>query len=110
MNSRIRTTATGALVERIATEMHIFVEPVTNYVVVQFQGEEFLLTEAAKPADKLDGRQPMVLPIEDLAASMPAGRDPVTDADLTQVSMAGVLQWLRAMYAQQHAIEHPVEG
>lgn len=105
MNSRIRTTSTGALVERIPTEIHIYVEPVANSVVVMFQGEEFLLMADAKPADKLDGRQPITMPIADLNVTTPAGRDPVTDADLSQVSLRGVLQILRAMYAQQHAIE-----
>ena len=111
-NTRIRTDALGNRIERIATETHIFYRPVDQSADIVFQGEEYLTDAAGSDVvSKLEGRQAMAVNLGDIAAkTYDAGTDPVTGADLSQVSPAGIAQIIRAVYDAEHNIAHaPVE-
>lgn len=103
-NTRIRTDALGNRVERIATETHIFYSPLDQSANIVFQGEEFLTDAAGSDVvSKLEGRQALSVQLASIAAkTYDAGEDPVTGADLSQVSPAGIAQIIRAVYDAEH--------
>lgn len=103
-NTRIRTDALGNRIERIATETHIFYSPLDQSANIVFQGEEFLTDEGgADVVAKLEGRQALSVQLATIAAkTYNAGGDPVTGADLSQVSPAGIAQIIRAVYDVEH--------
>lgn len=103
-NSRIRTTAVGTRVERIATETHIFYEPRSQDANIVFQGEEYMTNpEGTAVYDKLEGRAALALSLSAIATkTYDAGIDPVTGADLSQVSPAGIAAIIRAVYNSEH--------
>lgn len=107
-NTRIRTDALGNRVERIATETHIFYSPLDQSANIVFQGEEFLTDEGgADVVAKLEGRQALSVQLAAIAAkTYNAGADPVTGADLSQVSPAGIAQIIRAVYDAEHNLSN----
>lgn len=111
MNTRIRTTTTGAPIERKATETHIFYDPQTKGANIVFQGEEFLLNPDGSAGDKLEGRQSLVTSLDAIAGrTFHAGADPVTGADLSQISPEGVGLVIRALYDALHQAEYAPKG
>ncbi|CEL40758.1 conserved hypothetical protein [Xanthomonas citri pv. citri] len=102
-NSRIRTLAPGVDVERIAVESHFFYDPLTGVANVVFQGMEFLLLDGAVNK-MLDGREPLTTTSDAIATRMFAAglADPVTGQDLSNVSAAGVVVYLKAVYDRLH--------
>ncbi len=108
-NTRIRTDALGNRIERIATETHVFYDPAhPGTAQIVFQGEEYL-TDATGNAivAKIDGRQSLRIELADIAANTyDAGTDPVTGANLSQISPAGIAQILRAVYDAEHNLAH----
>jgi hypothetical protein len=101
-NTRIRTIANGVTAERIATETHIFYDPLTISAQIVFQGEEFLTIEGAL-SSKFDGRQALQTTLAQIATrTFDAGTDPVTGADLSAVSTAGVTAIIKAVYDALH--------
>lgn len=101
-NTRIREITPGVGAERIATETHIFYDPQSQGANIVFQGEEFLTVGGAIGA-KLDGRQALNVQLSVIAAeTFDAGIDPVTGADLSQISVAGVANLIRAVYDRKH--------
>lgn len=103
-NTRIRTDALGNRIERIATETHIFYRPVDQSADIVFQGEEHLTSpDGETVVSKLEGRQALAASLGAIAANTyDAGIDPVTGADLSQVSPAGIAQIIRAVYDVEH--------
>lgn len=102
INTRFRELASGVGVERIATETHIFYDPQTQGANIVFQGEEFLVVDDAIDA-KLDGRQSLSVQLLAIAGeTFDAGTDPATGADLSQISVAGVANLIRAVYDRKH--------
>ena len=103
-NTRIRTDALGNRIERIATETHIFYSPLDQSANIVFQGEEFLTDAAGTDVvAKLEGRKALSVQLASIAAkTYNAGADPVTGADLSQVSPAGIAQIIRAVYDAEH--------
>lgn len=102
MTTRIREIAPGLNAERIATETHIFYDPQTQGASITFQGEEFLVLDGEIDA-KLEGRQPLHVELLSVASeTFDAGIDPVTGADLSQISVAGVANLIRAVYDRKH--------
>lgn len=103
MSTRVRSTTTGLIAKRIATEIHLFEDPIAGTQQLVFQGEEFLLAPDGSPSEKLEGRQAVVESVSDLAGqTFDAGKDPVTGEDLNRISTEGVLRILHAMYAARH--------
>lgn len=101
-NSRVRELAPGVGAERIATETHIFYDPQTQGANIMFQGEEFL-TIGGEVGAKLDGREALSVELSVIAGeTFDAGTDPVTGADLSQISVAGVANLIRAVYDRKH--------
>lgn len=101
-NTRIRTIAEGVDAERIATETHIFYDPQTQGANIVFQGEEYL-TANGEIIAKLEGRQALQVELQAIAAeTFDAGTDPVTGTDLSQVSVAGVANLIRAVFDRKH--------
>lgn len=105
-NTRIRAITEGVQAERIAIETHMFYDPLTGGANVVFQGQEFLevggeLTQA------LDGREALQTSLAALATrQFSAGVDPITGADLSDISGAGVTMILKAIYDTLHNEAH----
>jgi len=99
-NARIRTLATGVTGEMIAEQTHLFYDPGTGGGSVSFQGRESLFVNGAY--QPLTGGYDILQ--SDLAGIAtrqfaPVGTvDPVTGADLSQVSAAGMVLILKAAY------------
>lgn len=103
IDSRTREIAPGVEAERVATEGHFFYDPATGSANIIFQGEEFLKLGGELGA-KLDGRQALMLQLsEEDAETFNAGADPVSGLDLSRVSLAGLANVVRALYAKKHA-------
>lgn len=102
-NSRIRNLTPGVDVERIAVESHFFYDPLTGNANVVFQGMEFLILEGAVNK-MLDGREPLTTTSDEIALrTFAAGlADPVTGQDLSNVSAAGIVVYLKAVYDTLH--------
>lgn len=103
-NSRIRSTEVGVRVERIATETHIFYDPRSQDASIVFQGEEYMTgPDGTAVYDKLEGRAALSLSLSSIATkTYDAGVDPVTGANLSQVSPAGMAAIIRAVYDSEH--------
>lgn len=103
-NTRIRHTPIGGTIERIATETHIFYDPKAVSAEIVFQGEEYLTnTDGSVIGDKLEGRQALMVGLAEIAArTFDAGIDPVTGADLSAISPAGVTAIIKAVYDALH--------
>lgn len=102
-NSRIRNLAPGIDVERIAVESHFFYDPLTGNANVIFQGMEFLILEG-DVNKMLEGREALSTTSDAIAlrAFAPGLLDPVTGQDLSNVSAAGVVVYLKAVYDTLH--------
>lgn len=102
-NARITTDALGNRIERIATETHIFYNPADQSASIVFQGEQYLTSaDGTTVVAKIEGREALPLSLADIAAeTYDAGADPVTGADLTQISVAGIAQIIRAVYDKE---------
>lgn len=111
MSTRIRATATGTPAERIATETHIFYEPVGQTANIIFQGEEFLLAANGQPCEKLEGRQSLSVSLAEIGErTFNAGIDPVTGEDLSRISVAGLGNIIRAVYDELHSAQYAPIG
>lgn len=100
-NARIRTIATGVTAEMIAEQTHLFYDPATGGGYVSFQAREHLIvgTDVQSPMGDYNILQAQVTDL--LPVCFGAGAtDPVTGADLSQVSAAGVMVILKAAYDQ----------
>lgn len=105
-NTRVREIATGVTAERIATETHIFYDPIHQDAQIIFQGEEFLML-GETVSSKLEGRQMLDVGLgEIIARTFDAGADPVTGADLSSISPAGVTAIIKAVYDVLHNERH----
>ncbi|MBD4059501.1 hypothetical protein P2C08_20235 [Xanthomonas perforans] len=84
-------------------ESHFFYDPLTGVANVVFQGMEFLLLDGAVNK-MLDGREPLTTTSDAIATRMFAAglADPVTGQDLSNVSAAGVVVYLKAVYDRLH--------
>jgi hypothetical protein len=99
-NARIRVIAEGVTAEMIAEQTHLFYDPATGGGSVSFQARESLFVAG--------GYQPLAGNFDILQANVadimerqfaPAGAvDPVTGADLSAISAAGVMLVIKAAY------------
>lgn len=99
-NARIRTLATGVTGEMIAEQTHLFYNPETDGGSVSFQGRESLFVSGSY--QPLTGDYDILqADVADIATRKfaPAGTvDPVSGADLSQISAAGMVLILKAAY------------
>ncbi|HEV2678911.1 MAG TPA: hypothetical protein VGV14_00270 [Rhodanobacter sp.] len=98
-NARIRTLATGITAEMIAEQTHMFYDPATGGGYVTFQAREVLYVNGVLQAPMGDF-DILRVEVPDIAAhAFGAGKvDPVTGADLSGVSVAGVMTIIKAAY------------
>lgn len=103
-NPRTRSIAPGVSAEMIAEQTHMFYDPQTGGGYVSFQAREHLIvgTEVQQPLGDFDI---LIAQIPDIMAIKFGGglRDPVTDVDLSNVSTAGVMVYIKAAYDQLYA-------
>jgi len=100
-NARIRNIATGVTAEMIAEQTHLFYEPQTGGGYVSFQAREHLIvgTDVQAPMGDYNILQVQVPDL--LPHCFGAGlTDPVTGADLSQVSAGGLMLVIKAAYDQ----------
>lgn len=105
-NPRIRQIAPGVQAEMIAEQTHFFYNPATGGGSISFQAREHLVvgSDVQVPMGDysiLEADVPSLLP----RCFAPGATDPVTGADLSQVSSAGVMLILKAAYDTLYA-EH----
>lgn len=97
-NARIRTIENDVTAQYIAEQTHIFYDPSTGLGTYSFQGRENLFVGTCwQPLtgnwDTLTGN------IGDIASDcFGTGADPVTGADLTKISVAGLSIILKGAY------------
>lgn len=97
-NARITNIADGVLTELIAEQTHLMYDPSTGGGVVSFQyrPQLFVGEQAKGPAGDWNVLQ---LDIASIAARCyGTGTDPVTGADLAQISTAGVAAIIKAAF------------
>lgn len=97
-NARITTISTGITREIVAEQTHLFYDPATKMGSVAFQHRPSLYIN-----DQFNGPAGdfgvLELQLADVAARCYAtGVDPVTGADLSQISAAGIAQILKDVF------------
>lgn len=99
-NARIREIATGITGEMIAEQTHLFYDPATGTGSVSFQARESLFVNGAyQPlAGGYDILQTNLSDIQTRAFVAAGTLDPVTGADLSRISAAGVMVIIKAAY------------
>lgn len=100
-NARIRNIASGITAEMIAEQTHLFYDPQTGGGYVSFQAREHLTVGAVvqSPMGDYNILQADITAI--IAQQFGAGLvDPVTGADLSGVSVAGVMSIVKVAYDQ----------
>lgn len=100
-NARLRNIAPNVLAEMIAEQTHLFYDPVTGGGYVSFQAREHLVVDNEVQAPMgdyniLQAQIPALLPLRFGAGLV----DPVTGADLSQVSAGGLMLVIKAAYDQ----------
>lgn len=99
-NARIRIIAPTVKAEMIAEQTHLFYDPATGGGYVSFQAREHLIVDGAVQAPMgdyniLQAQLSDILPL----CFAPAGTaDPVTGADLSQVSAGGLMLVIKSAY------------
>lgn len=97
-NARISTVATGITREIVAEQTHLFYEPATKLGYVSFQHRPSLYINGAfdGPAGDFGVLQ---LQLADVATRCySTSVDPVTGADLSKISAAGITQILKDVF------------
>lgn len=99
-NARIRTIAPGITAEMVAEQTHMFYEPHTGGGYISFQARESLFVDDAY--QPLSGDYDFLrVEIADIAARcFGEGVDPVTGADLSKISGAGMSSIIKRAYDQ----------
>lgn len=97
-NARIRTISEGVTAEMIAEQTHLFYDPQTAGGTIAFQARESLFVNGTY--QPLAGDFDVLhVSIGDIASRcFGIGADPVTGADLSQVSAAGIALIIKAAY------------
>lgn len=97
-NARIRAISEGITAEMIAEQTHLFYDPQTGGGTIAFQARESLFVNGSyQPlAGNFDVLQ---VSIGDIASRcFGTGTDPITGADLSQLSAAGIALIIKAAY------------
>lgn len=97
-NARISTIATGITREIVAEQTHLFYDPATKlgYVAFQHRPSLYVNGEFNGPAGEFDVLQ---LHLADVATRCySTSIDPVTGADLSKISAAGIAQILKDVF------------
>ena len=98
-NARIRTLAPGITAEMIAEQTHLFYDPSTGGGYASFQARECLYVDGQHQAPMGD-YDILLVQIGDIGAQQFGGGlvDPVTGADLSTISTAGLMVIIKAAY------------
>lgn len=99
-NARIRTIAPGITGEMIAEQTHLFYDAATGSGSVSFQSRENLFINGAHQplSGDFDVLQANLADIATRTFVSAGVTDPVTGADLSAVSAAGMTVWLKAAF------------
>lgn len=104
-NSRLKLDNLGNRQERVAIETHIFYQPASpQEASIVWQGQRFLTSaDGLTVGDAIDGREGLSVQLMAIAMeTYDAGLDPITGADLSNISPAGVANIIRAVYNKEH--------
>lgn len=100
-NARITTLATGVTSEMIAEQTHLFYDPATGTASISFQARASLYINGAyQPLASSDWSvlQTNLATIQTQTFAAAGTVDPVTGADLSKISAAGVMLIMKAAY------------
>lgn len=108
-NARIRQIADGITAEMIAEQTHLFYDPGTGGGSVSFQARESLYVAGAyQPlAGDYNILQANLVDIQTRTFAASGTMDPVTGADLSQISAVGMVLILKATYDILYNEAHP---
>lgn len=100
-NARIRAIASGVSAEMIAEQTHLFYNAATGEGTVSFQAREHLIVGAEVQApmgdyDILQAQITAIMPVK-FGVGM---SDPVSGADLSSITTAGIMVLIKAAYDQ----------
>lgn len=98
-NARIKTLAPGITGEMIAEQVHMFYNPVDSTGSVSFQARQCLYVNGAyqAPMGDFDILQVKIADVATLQFAKGL-KDPITGADLTGISVAGLMTIIKAGY------------
>jgi hypothetical protein len=98
-NPRIETIAEGITKERIAVQTHLFYDPATGAARIAFQSQPSLYVGTDYKGVAGD-YEILSTDLTTIAATcFGHGQDPVTEADLSQVSAAGMVLIIKQAFA-----------
>ena len=98
VNARIRTLAAGITAELIAEQTHLFYNPQSGTAWISFQARESIFVNGTFQATAGDYDVLQVTVDEIATRCLGTGTDPVTGADLSKVSAAGMAMIIKAAY------------
>jgi len=112
-NSRFVDMGGGHIAEMIATQVQVFYNPTTQQCRAVFSGSPYILMGATfqrigeAPAEPLVQDLTSIMPLR----LVPAGiKDPVTGADLSQISLAGAVIYHKFAYDFFHNVQKGTPG
>jgi hypothetical protein len=112
-NSRFVDMGGGYIAEKIASQVQVFYNPTTQQCRAVFSGSPYILMGTTYqrigdiPAEALSQDLTYIMPLR----LVPAGvRDPVTGADLSQISIAGAAIFHKFAYDFFHNVQHGTPG
>lgn len=104
-NSRFSTLANGVVTETIATVTHIEYDPSTQAAAVVFGGRKFMQPTAGAyvlVGGDLDNMHVKLSARMTEVVGVAGDIDPVTQVDLSQVSLAGMMTLVKRFYDTMH--------
>lgn len=101
-NSRFDVLENGLIIEKIASQIQIFYDPTTQQVRVHFNGTTYLKTGEKYEAINRPNDILTVALNPHITRRMGVGVDPVTGADLSEISIYGVQLLLKKVYDTFH--------
>lgn len=112
-NSRFIDMGGGNIAEMISTQVQLFYNPTTQACRAIFNGSPYMLMGDTYQRIGETPPEPLLQDVTNIMplCLVPAGiKDPVTGADLSQISLAGVMYIHKFAYDFFHNIQHGTPG
>lgn len=97
-NARIRAIADGITAEMVAEQTHMFYDPRTGGGMISFQARESLFVNNTYQPMNGEWNVLQVMIADIASRRFGTGNDPVTGADLSQISGAGIALIIKEAY------------
>ncbi len=88
---RVQTISTGVTKQMLPAQLHVFIDPTSGSIQINFQGQPYLYVQGALNG-VAGGLEMVSRNVTDVATQCPGtGADPTTGADLTKISIGGAI-------------------